>query len=96
MKISVLIASGTGLFLLSFGSGLLVGRQFPSRRFERFGESHYLMEPATGKVCDPFKDPKETGNPFAHAFDPNTTPKNPIDQTVGDVWKTPYPPPCGE
>ena len=48
---------------VGFGSGLLVGRQFPSHRFERFGESRYLMEPATGRVCDPFKDPKE--DPFA-------------------------------
>lgn len=42
---------------LGFGSGLLVGRQFPARHFERFGNSSYLLDPSTGRICDPFKDP---------------------------------------
>jgi hypothetical protein len=46
----VIIACGIG-----FGSGLLVGRQFPAHRFERFGNSSYLFDPTNGKVCNPFK-----------------------------------------
>ena len=91
LVIGAIVTTGVG-----FGSGLLVGRQFPVRRFERFGESRYLVEPATGKVCDPFKDPKDTGNPFDHAFDPTATSKNPVDQSLADIWKAPYPPPCGK
>jgi hypothetical protein len=47
----VAIACGIG-----FGSGLLVGRQFPAHSFQKFGQ--YLLDPTTGHVCDPSKDPK--------------------------------------
>jgi hypothetical protein len=83
---------------VGFGSGLLVGRQFPARRFERFGDSHYLVEPATGKVCDPFKDPKESSNPFDDAF----TQENPQSANgttdLSSIWKpvSTYPPACGK
>ena len=40
-----------------FGAGLLVGRQFPVHNFQKFGESRFVLDPTTGKVCDPFKDP---------------------------------------
>ena len=39
--------------LLLFGSGLLVGRQFPAHHYEKFGTTAYLIDIATGKVCDP-------------------------------------------
>jgi hypothetical protein len=53
----VSVACGAG-----FGSGLLIGRQYPAHHFVRFGNSSYLLDPTTGKVCNPFKSPKETAN----------------------------------
>lgn len=58
--------------IVGFGVGLLIGRQFPAHGYQKYGETRYMLDSATGKLCDPFKDPKETGNPFDHAFDPNT------------------------
>jgi len=74
----VLAACGAG-----FGTGLLVGRQFPSHRFERFGETRYLLDATTGKVCDPFKDPNASTNPFDHLTDQNgpSTAKRPSDSS---------------
>lgn len=82
-----------GATSLGFGSGLLVGRRFPAHSFQRFGDSRYLLDPATGKVCDPFKDPKE--DPFAkYAVDPNA----PKDANGFPLVKpaSNYPPPCGK
>jgi len=76
---------------IGFGSGLLVGRQFPAHRFERFGETVYLFDPTTGKICNPFKNPN--------------APANPIDKVLGETDSngfqivkpdTNYPPPCGK
>ena len=39
-------------FVIVFGSGLLVGRQFPAHHYERYGNSTYLLDSATGKVCE--------------------------------------------
>jgi hypothetical protein len=87
----VLIACGVG-----FGSGLLVGRQFPVHRFERFGESRFLLDPTTGRVCDPFKNPSESGNPIDQTLANNASP---IRDANGFQLAKPvsnYPPPCGK
>jgi len=84
----VLCAVGVG-----FGTGLLVGRQYPAHRFEKFGDSKYLLDPTTGKVCDPFKDPSISSNPFDHAFDAATLPK---DANGLPIIPSAYPPPCGK
>jgi hypothetical protein len=39
--------------LIGFGVGVMAGRQFPAHHFERFGASRYLLDSATGKICDP-------------------------------------------
>jgi len=59
--IALFVVLISGACVAGFGSGLLVGRQFPAHHFERFGNSSFLLDPATGRVCDPFKAPK-TGN----------------------------------
>jgi hypothetical protein len=79
IAIFVLIISGG--VLIGFGSGVMVGRQFPAHSFQRFGDTRYLLDPSTGKVCDPFKDP--------------TVSTNPIDQAFG-ASAPGYPPPCGK
>jgi hypothetical protein len=81
------ILGATGFFAFGF----VAGRQLPTRHFEKFGDTRYLLEPATGRVCDPFKDPKE--NPFPQfAVDPATG-KTPAE-TSGT--KPTYPPACGK
>jgi hypothetical protein len=87
-----LVWSFLGGLILALGAGLLIGRQFPVRRFERFGESHYLVEPATGKVCDPFKDPNESTNPIDRVWD-SSAPKN---AEGFQIVKPAYPPACGK
>lgn len=74
----LIISAGTAI---GFGSGLLIGRQFPIQRFQKFGDTRYLLNPTTGLVCDPFK------NPIVSA--------NPIDQAFG-ASAPGYPPPCGK
>jgi hypothetical protein len=85
--LSVLAAIGVG-----FGSGLLVGRQFPAHHYERFGETLYLFDPTTGKVCNPFKDPKD---PFA-AYGGHETSDGTRDENGFQIVKPApnYPPPC--
>ena len=78
---------------VGFGSGLLVGRQFPAHRFEKFGETRYLLDPTAGKLCDPFKDPKSP-NPIDQAL---TAPPESLDKFLGNAAKptqSNYPPPC--
>jgi hypothetical protein len=53
-----LVAVGIISLVSGFGCGVLAGRLFPVHHFERYGESRYLVDSATGKVCDPMRDPK--------------------------------------
>lgn len=88
-----------GATALGFGCGLLVGRQFPSHRFERFGESWYVLDTTTGKACNPFKDPNAPTNPFDQVL-PNNQPSSsdPYAPYGGhEVKPAPnYPPQCGK
>jgi len=89
---------GIGVFVLlvfsaiaiGFGSGMLVGRQFPAHRFERFGETRFLLDPTSGKVCDPFKNPAGT----------TAVPSQPgesLDEYLKQFQSSSnYPPPCGK
>jgi hypothetical protein len=75
---------------LGFGSGWLVGRQFPAHRFERFGETRFLLDPTTGKVCDPFKNP-------AGATAGPSQPGESLDEYLKQFQSSSnYPPPCGK
>jgi len=48
--IAVFVSVILGAGVVGFGSGLLVGRQFPAHRYEKFGNTSYLLDPTTGKV----------------------------------------------
>jgi hypothetical protein len=51
--IAVFVLLVLGAVGLGFGSGWLVGRQFPAHHFEHMQEgSHYLFDTSTGHVCD--------------------------------------------
>jgi hypothetical protein len=93
----VLLISGT--VAVGFGSGLLVGRQFPAHRFERFGESWYVLDATNGKVRDPFKDPNASTNVFDQGGS-SPQPKSGAPD-LSDLFPTNkstsnYPPPCGK
>jgi hypothetical protein len=97
LAVFVLLISGT--VAVGFGSGLLVGRQFPSHRFERFGESWYVLDATTGKVCNPFKDPN-TSTTVLDLLAPSPQPKSGAPD-LSDLFPTNkstsnYPPPCGK
>jgi hypothetical protein len=91
--IALFVAIVLGASGLGFGSGLLIGRHFPAHSFQRFGDSRYLLDPTTGKVCDRFKDPNESTNQFDHAFDAPQKYANGF-QIVKPASN--YPPPCGK
>jgi hypothetical protein len=98
MQIKNVILLAGVCVVVGFGSGLLIGRQFPAHRYEKFGNTPYLLNPATGKVCNPFKDPL--------AKYQVSTPENPIDKAVNPPTTDPfaayavpasdYPPACGQ
>lgn len=52
MKKLFWVFSGAFCAVLLFGSGLLVGRQFPAHHYEKIPESPYLFDSSTGHVCD--------------------------------------------
>ena len=37
--------------LVLFGSGFLVGREFPRHHYERIPDSSYFIDTSTGKAC---------------------------------------------
>jgi hypothetical protein len=41
--------------LLVFAFGVVVGREFPAHHYERFGESAFLYDSTTGRMCNPYK-----------------------------------------
>jgi hypothetical protein len=53
MKILIVVSAAT--LLVGFGSGFLAGRAFPAHHYQRFGETQYLLDSSTGRVCDPLK-----------------------------------------
>jgi hypothetical protein len=104
----VAIACGVG-----FGAGLLVGRHFPAHSYQKFGDTRFLLNTASGQLCDPFKDPNE--DPYAKyavkakadSSEAQTTQPDPYaaygghavnsdGSPLSDIWKAPYPPPCGK
>jgi hypothetical protein len=94
----VLIACGVG-----FGSGWLVGRQYPAHSFQRFGDTHYLLDPVAGKVCDPFKNPNANVVDQALTDSLNKTWGVPSHSSSGGLDFTDltgknldYPPACGK
>jgi hypothetical protein len=57
---------------IGFGSGLLIGRQFPAHHYEHMQEgSHYLYDANTGHVCDFWPVTPNTPNPIDKAFTPS-------------------------
>jgi hypothetical protein len=53
--IALFVVMIIGACIVGLGSGLIVGRQFPAHHFERFGNSSYLLDTSTGKICDLLK-----------------------------------------
>ncbi|HKD83972.1 MAG TPA: hypothetical protein VKB58_04425 [Terriglobales bacterium] len=67
----------SGAVAVALGVGFLSGRQFPAHHYQKFGESRFLLDTATGLVCDPLKQrPINPKDPFA-IFDPPPYPQCP-------------------
>ena len=93
--IAVFVLLVLGAIGLGFGSGLLIGRQLPAHRFERFGESWYVLDSTTGKVCNPLKDPNANPTDLSDLFPPNKP------ATIPDGFQivkpaSNYPPACSK
>jgi hypothetical protein len=52
MKAQFWVLSGALCAVLLFGSGILLGRQFPAHHFEKLPQSTYLLDSSTGHICD--------------------------------------------
>jgi hypothetical protein len=92
-----LVAVGVIGLLLGFGGGVLTGRLFPTHHFERYGESRYLLDSATGRVCDPMRNPN--ANPLDEALKtPQADSKDDPFAAYGGhlVQPTFTPPACGK
>jgi hypothetical protein len=97
--VTLFVALVVGSCAVGFGSGLVIGRHFPARTFQKYGETRYLLDSASGKLCDPFKDPnanvidqKLVGSPppgFVLEGTQNT------DGTIKPIQSN-YPPACGK
>jgi len=97
--IAVFVLLVLGAVGLGFGSGLLVGRQFPAHRFERFGESWYVLDTTTGRVCNPLKDPNAPANIFdqgGSSPQPKSGAPDLSDLFPPNKSTSNYPPPCGK
>jgi hypothetical protein len=39
--------------VLAFIGGFALGRHFPVHHYQRFGDTRFVFDTATGKICDP-------------------------------------------
>ena len=69
--ITVFVLLVLGVVVVGFGSGWLVGRQFPAHRFEKMDSSHYLYDTSTGYVCDFWPVQEDTSGTDANGFQLN-------------------------
>ena len=76
-----------------FGGGFLLGRALPAHRFERFGNTSYLLDPASGKVCDPLFKATEPSIYEQQGVAPGMFPAPPPGFTIVRI-KDAYPPAC--
>ena len=94
------VAVLTGSCAVGLGLGLIVGRNYPAHVFQKYGETRFLLESTTGKLCAPFRDPSANPADLSDLFPPKDASsgqiaaKSPTDQTLSNIWKSPYPPAC--
>jgi hypothetical protein len=95
--IAVFIMLISGAVAAGFGSGLLIGRQFPAHHYERFGETRYLLDSTTGKVCDivPLDYWASKGYGGGDASHPDTGPSA-IPPSLTTFLGSTNPPPCNK
>ena len=83
---AIAVCAGVVVCAACFGSGMLVGRQFPAHHVERFGNTGYLVDVSTGSLCNAFPPVARTPDGF-EIVNPN-----PVDQAI--AGGTNHIPPC--
>jgi hypothetical protein len=80
------------------GTGFLFGRYYPAHSFQRFGESRYLLDSTTGKICDPFKDPNANPADLSDLFGSSPPAKDANASLYNAYGKSAssYPSACGK
>jgi hypothetical protein len=91
--IALFVVLISGACIVGFGSGLLVGRQYPAHHFEQYGNSSYLLDTSTGKLCDPFSDNSDKRASWSVALAPETSKPTPDLKNIFDS-KPSGPPAC--
>lgn len=92
---AIAVCVGVVVCAVCFGSGLLVGREFPARHYERFGNTSYLLNTSTGKVCDPMFKATAPSVYEQQGVAPGSFPAPPPGFTIVPIKNT-YPPSCSE
>lgn len=90
--IALFVVLLVGVCGVGFASGVLVGRQHPRHHFQPMGETKFVLDSTTGRVCNPFQDPSVSTNVFDHAFDPPPKDANGFPLALPPS----YPPACGK
>ena len=100
----------TLLCVLVFAAGFFLGRAFPPRHYDRYGNGPLLVNSSTGKICNPFKSTQESARNAGAKSDaaffgqPQTATKPDVPlapitplPTVSELTDpTTYVPSCGE
>jgi len=60
MKTLFLILISTLSAAVLFGSGILIGRQFPAHNYEKIPQAPYLLDTTTGRVCAYLEEDQST------------------------------------
>jgi hypothetical protein len=87
------ILIGAVATIVLFGAGLLIGRQFPAHHYERFGQSPYLYDTATGKMCTTVKQGNPVDDLFSKSSEPKTSANNLLDEGLKNPPEYPL---CGK
>ena len=92
-RIALFVAVLFCVCAIGFGGGLLVGRQFPAHHYERFATTSYLLDPSSGKVCDPMFKTTAPSVYEQQGVSPGSFPAPPPGFTIVPI-KDAYPPAC--
>ena len=70
MKNLLWLLDGLVFAVLLFGSGVLIGRQFPAHHFEQIPQTPYLVDASTGHVCEYLPENHDTAQSKSAGEDP--------------------------
>jgi len=77
-----------GIALVTFGVGLFIGRAFPAHHYQRYGDTRYMLDTSSGKMCDAFPAEVKDANGFTVVH------PNKVDQEIAENASRSFYPRC--